>query len=127
MADFDGAKLKEILTNRHILNMLSHLLLVLWAVVDKCIKEEHAVLEHFEEELVAAGDCLYLHQVVPVILEDVHDLLLRVHVVQDYLPLQVYLTLQACQRVKRSPSFFAEAVDQQLEDGPQAIDEVEHD
>lgn len=35
LADLDWAQLEKILTNRHILDMLSHLLLIFWTIIDK--------------------------------------------------------------------------------------------
>lgn len=97
MADLKRAKFQEVLTDGYVLDVFCHFLFVLWAVVDECIEEEEAVLEEFEEEfeeeLVVSGGGFDVDEEMLVIFEDVHDLLLSVDVVEDYLTLEVYLGL----------------------------------
>lgn len=127
LSDFEGAEFEEVLADGYVLDVFCHFLFVLGAVVDEGVEEEQAVLEQLQEELVASGGGLDVDEEVLVVLEDVHDLLFRVDVVEDDLPLEVYLGLQAGQGVEGRPAFLPEAVDEGLEDGADAVDEVEDD
>ncbi len=74
--------------------MLIHFFFVLRTIIDKGIKKNKAIFVELYEEEVAFADSSYLSQVVAIIFNYTHDLLLEIDVAENDLSLKIYARLQ---------------------------------
>jgi hypothetical protein len=127
LAQLERTEFEEVLAHWHVLHVARHLEFVLRTVVDEGVQEQQAVTEQFQEQLVAGRERFDLQQEMPITFDDVHDLLVKVDVVQNDLPLNVDRGLQTGQTVERRPSLLPEVLEQKLQSLPHPVDKIEQD